>query len=104
MAHNGDPDDGYSFQFSIESEYSPTMDIVEAVAWVKDVKLTDLEPLAEYVDADALNNLYGDASGDDDFVRESGDTAGNGIRVEFLYEDVVVTVQGLDQFKVEFEE
>lgn len=58
--------------------------VVEAVAAFRDADPLELEPLAEYVDADALNDLFSP-------VGEGGVA---GASVSFRYEGVRVTVTG----------
>lgn len=60
---------------------SPVVDIVDAVAAAADSSPDRLPPLAEWVDTDALNDLFAPASGAD-----------SSVRVTFRYADYVVAV------------
>lgn len=94
-------DEEYLFKFSEGSDSSPTVDIVEAVAWVKGVDATDLDPISRYLDADVLEDFYSSEYSGDDFLRGSNDTDSGRICVEFTYEDCLVTILGGDEFRVE---
>ncbi|MFB6183036.1 MAG: HalOD1 output domain-containing protein [Haloarculaceae archaeon] len=65
---------------------SLTTAVVEEVARAKGVDVLDLDPLYESVDLDTLDDLF--ASGFDG-------------RVEFTYEDYVVSVRGRQQIAVD---
>jgi len=61
----------------------PSVEIVEAVSDATGRDPTELPPLQESVDADAVDSLLATGSGDD----------GAGIYLEFEYHDVDVTVR-----------
>lgn len=50
-------------QYGGESDRSPSMAIVEAVAEAADVDPTELPPLYEYVDPDAIDDLFANQAG-----------------------------------------
>lgn len=65
------------------SETDPiSLQVVEAVAAFRGVDPLELDPLAESIDADALNDLFSPV----------GDGTVDGANVTFSYEDVRVTV------------
>lgn len=90
--------DGYSFQFS--PRRSPSVDIVRAVAWVKNEEDAALEPLSYSVDPDALDAIVGHWSNEGDPGRSTGRDPTRA-EIRFEYEGCVVTIGGPDGFTVE---
>lgn len=64
---------------------SPSVCVIEAVSKRKDVDPTQIEPLLEAIDPDALDRL---------FERRTPDRAMSGVSVAFSYADYHITVTG----------
>lgn len=94
-----EPDDGDEWRFTYPSGVTdqPSTAIVEAVARIADRDPLDLQPLAEVVDTDTLDALFGERTDRRTFTRSSSEATTPGLEVGFRYEgfDVVVT---RDQF------
>lgn len=90
-----DSDDGdrYSFKYSSGELNQPTAAIIEAVSWVEDVDTAALDPLAEVIDPDALNELFGRRAGRQLFRRSASEPTPEDLEVAFEYAGYVVTVE-----------
>lgn len=90
-----DSDDGdrYSFRYSSGELNQPTAAIIEAVSWIEGVDAAALDPLAEVVDPDALNELFGRQAGRQLFRRSASEPTPEDLEVVFEYAGYVVTVE-----------
>ena len=72
------------FKCSFDADESPSHGVIRAIAAVKGVDPTDLDPLYDFIDPDALNAMFDDTIE----ARESD------IRVSFRIEDSKIEVSG----------
>lgn len=84
-------DDPASFQFAAAEPDEPAMTVITAVAEIKGVRLTDLEPLNDVIDPDALSALFSGEGGA--FRRGERGTVPSGLTLTFRYVGCDVTVQ-----------
>ena len=68
---------------------TPSLSVIETVAEVTNRDPIELPPLQHYVDADALNSLFGSADGTDADVQ-----------LKFTYGDIEVVVEGAPDPKI----
>jgi hypothetical protein len=73
----------YTRSFNWEENGDTTLAVVEAVSTVLDVDPTEVTPLNEVIDTDALNALFTSTATD---VRRTG-------HIQFVYEDCLVRVK-----------
>lgn len=94
MSPEGERIDGgeRSFEYSPDEPNQPALTIVEAIAEVKGVDPVDLEPLADVVDFDAVNALFGRNSIRGMIKRSANESTLSDMQVVFEYAGCVVSV------------
>lgn len=80
----------FSYQRGEDNE--PALTIVEAVSWVTDTPVLDLEPLHYAIETDDLNGLFGDRPEQGVLYRSSSEPAGADQTTSFRYAGVTVSV------------
>lgn len=91
----GDPDDlgdTYSFTYPDDDSYHPAMAVIEAVSWVKGEDASQLEPLENFIDTEALDALF-EKKYHGNLRRSSSSEGLKGPQVSFEYEGLTVTLQ-----------
>lgn len=94
MSPEGERIDGgeRSFEYSPDEPNQPALTIIEAIAEVKGVDPVDLEPLADVVDFDAVNALFGRNSIRGMIKRSANESTLSDVQVVFEYAGCVVSV------------
>lgn len=87
-----EPADAYIFSYPPGAASQPSLAIVEAVAWIRDVPVDELEPLQCAVTAEALNRCFGERSRTAPRFRSSARSSPPDLTVSFDYEGLRVTV------------
>lgn len=83
---------GHAFEYSPDEPNQPALTVVEAIAQVKDVDPVELEPLADVVDFDAVNALFGRNSIRGMIKRSANESTLSDMQVVFEYAGCVVSV------------
>lgn len=82
---------GHTFTYSPEERDEPAITIVEAVAWLRNLRSQDLEPLQRIIDVDTLNGIFGGRQRE--FYGGSTDSGTSGLALSFQYGGCEVTVE-----------
>lgn len=78
--------------YSSETGEQPVMAVLEAISEATGADVSELEPLSQVIDPDALNDLFGGSGGNTDFYRSSSRSTERGPEATFAYQGFVVTV------------
>ena len=81
---NSETADQSEFECSFDADESPSHGVVRAIATVKGVEPTGVDPLYDFIDPDALNAMFDGTTG----------TSERDIRVSFRIDDLEIEVSG----------
>jgi hypothetical protein len=81
---NSETADQSEFECSFGADESPSHGVVRAIAAVKGVEPTDVDPLCDFIDPDALDAVFDGTTG----------TSERDIRVSFRIDDLEIEVSG----------